>query len=86
MDTFEIIKETENPGLEFSIIPSMVNTRRKIERQRLEELAQSFNITPPIRNLVQMQESISIKKPILMMGGKTKGRQDYDALWVSLGL
>ena len=72
--------------MEFSIIPSMVNTRRKIEKQRLEELAQSFNITPPVRNLVQMQESISIKKPILLMGAKTKGRQDYDALWESLGL
>ena len=38
MDTFEIIKETENPKLEFAIIPSMVNLRRKIERQRMEEL------------------------------------------------
>ena len=28
MDTFEIIKETENPKLEFAIIPSMVNGRR----------------------------------------------------------
>lgn len=86
MDTFEIIKETENPGLEFSIIPSMVNMRRKIERQRLEELAQSFNITPPIRNLVQMQESIAMKKPIVSMGGSSRGRQDYDALWQALNL
>ncbi len=86
MDTFEIIKETENPVLEFSIIPSMVNTRRKIERQRLEELAQAFKITPPIRNLVQMQESISTKKPIAKMGAKTKGREDYEALWQALNL
>ena len=86
MDTFEIIKETENTGLEFSIIPSMVNMRRKIERQRLEELAQSFNITSPILNLVQMQESISTKKPVCAMGAKTRGRSDYDALWESLNL
>lgn len=86
MDTFEIIKETENPALEFSIIPSMVNTRRKIERQRLEELAQSFNITPPIRNLVQMQESISLRRPICKMGKKSRGRGDYTALWESLNL
>ena len=45
MDTFEIIKETENPSLEFAIIPSMVNGRRKIEQARLKELSQSFNIT-----------------------------------------
>lgn len=86
MDTFEIIKETENPGLEFAIIPSMVNTRRKIERQRLEELAQSFNITPPIRNLVQMQESISLKRPVCKMGKKSKGHGDYTQLWESLNL
>lgn len=86
MDTFEIIKETENPRLEFSIIPSMVNTRRKIERQRLEELAQSFNITPPIRNLVQMQESISTRKPVCRMGKKSRGRNDYAQLWESLNL
>jgi len=86
MDTFEIIRETENPGLEFSIIPSMVNTRRKIERQRMIELSQSFDITPPVRNLVQMQESISLKKPICKMGKKSRGKQDYDALWASLGL
>lgn len=85
MDTFEIIKETENAGLEFSIIPSMVNPRRKIERQRMEELAQSFNITPPIRNLVQMQESISMKRPICAMGKKSRGHQDYLNLWDSLG-
>jgi chromosome partitioning protein len=86
MDTFEIIKETENPGLEFSIIPSMVNTRRKIEQQRMEELAQMFNITPPVRNLVQMQESISTQRPVCVMGKKSKGRQDYEALWNSLNL
>lgn len=86
MDTFEIIKETENPTLEFSIIPSMVNARRKIEKQRLEELAQSFNITPPIRNLVQMQESISLKRPICKMGKKSRGHQDYAQLWESLNL
>lgn len=86
MDTFEIIKETENSKLEFSIIPSMVNLRRKIERQRLEELSQTFNITPPIRNLVQMQESISLGKPICRMGKKSKGHQDYEELWRSLNL
>ncbi len=86
MDTFEIIRDTENTELEFSIIPSMFNARRKIERQRLEELAQSFKITPPIRNLVQMQESISTRRPIFQMGKKSKGFQDYEALWNSLNL
>ena len=86
MDTFEIIRETENPDLEFSIIPSMVNLRRKIERQRMEELAQSFNITPPIRNLVQMQESISTGRPICSMGKKSRGRNDFSELWKSLDL
>lgn len=86
MDTFEIIKETENPGLEFTIIPSMVNPRRKIERLRLEELGQSFNVTPMIRNLVDMQESVALKKPVFMFGAKSKGRQDYLKLWDSLGL
>lgn len=86
MDTFEIIKETENPNLEFAIIPSMVNPRRNIERQRMDELAQMFKITPPIRNLVQMQESISLQRPVCVMGRKSKGRQDYEALWESLGL
>jgi len=87
MDTFEIIKETENPGLEFTIIPSMVNTRRKIERQRMEELSQSFHITPPIRNLVQCQESISMKKPVFMIGGgKSPSRADYESLWQFLNL
>lgn len=86
MDTFEIIKETENPKLEFSIIPSMVNMRRKIERQRLDELAQSFHITPPIRNLVQMQESISMKRPVFMMGRRNGGKDDYEALWQALDL
>ncbi len=85
MDTFEIIKETENPSLEFAIIPSMVNVRRKIERQRLEELSQSFSITPVIRNLVDMQESIALKKPLFMMG-KSKGFQDLKSLWESLDL
>lgn len=86
MDTFEIIKESENPGLDFSIIPSMVNNRRKIEQTRLEELAQSFNVTPAIRNLVDMQESISLKKPVFMMNRKSKGKKDYRKLWDSLGL
>ncbi len=86
MDTFEIIKETENPGLEFTIIPSMVNSRRKIERQRLEELKMSFNCAPPIGNRVQMQESISLSKPIFMMPTKSKGRQEYDALWSFLNI
>lgn len=86
MDTFEIIKDTENPNLEFSIIPSMVNLRRKIERQRMSELAQSFNCTPPVRNLVQMQESISLGKPVFMMGKSSKSKQDYDALWDALEL
>lgn len=86
MDTFEIIQQTENPALTFSIIPSMVNARRKIERQRLDELAQSFQITPVIRNLTQMQESIALHKPICQMGEKSKGRQDYQNLWDSLNL
>jgi chromosome partitioning protein len=86
MDTFEIIKETENPGLEFTIIPSMVNPRRKIERTRMDELSQSFNVTPMIRNLVDMQESVSMKKPMFMFANSSKGKQDYKALWESLGL
>lgn len=87
MDTFEIIKETENPGLEFSIIPSMINTRRKIERQRLEELAQSFNITPIVRNLVEMQESISTQTPIfLRKNGNSNGAKDMQLVWESLNL
>lgn len=85
MDTFEIIKETENPSVQFSIIPSMINSRRKIERQRLDELSQSFSITTPIRNLVQMQESVSLKKPIVCMGAKTRGRLDCENLWSNLG-
>lgn len=86
MDTFEIIKETENPKLEFTIIPSMVNPRRKIERQRLEELSQSFNIAPMVRNMVQLQESISLRKPVCAMGAKSNGRKEYDELWQSLNL
>jgi chromosome partitioning protein len=86
MDTFEIIKDTENPELQFTIIPSMVNLRRKIEKQRLSELSQSFDIAPPIRNLVQMQESISLGRPVFAMGNKTKGAQDYAQLWESLDL
>lgn len=86
MDTFEIIKESENPRLEFAIVPSMVNPRRKIERQRLEELSQSFNVTPMIRNLVEMQESVALKKPVFKFNASSKGRQDYEALWSSLGL
>lgn len=86
MDTFEIIKESENPNMKFSIIPSMVNARRKIERSRLDELSDMFNVAPPIRNLVEMQESISLRKPIYMMGKRSKGKQDYVNLWESLGL
>lgn len=86
MDTFEIIKETENPDLEFNIIPSMFNSRRKIERQRLDELSQSFKTTPVIRNLVQMQESVSLRKPICLMGKKSRGYADMKELWQSLNL
>jgi chromosome partitioning protein len=85
MDTFEIIKETENPELNFSIIPSMVNARRKIERQRLQELSQSFQITPVIRNLVDMQESVAMRKPVVL-SQKSKGFQDMKTLWESLDL
>jgi chromosome partitioning protein len=86
MDTFEIIKESENSKLEFNIIPSMVNTRRKIEQNRLDELAQTFNVSSPIRNLVDMQESISTKRPVFMMGKNSKGKKDYMKLWQDLGL
>lgn len=86
LDTFEIIKETENPTLLFSIIPSMVNGRRKIEQTRLEELSNSFDIASPVRNLVEMQESISLKKPIFMNNKKSQGKKDYESLWKSLGL
>lgn len=86
IDTFDIIKDTENPDLEYTIIPNLVNTRRKIERQRLEELSQSFEISVPIRNLVQMQESISMGIPVFMQGNSSKGKQDYENLWKSLGL
>jgi chromosome partitioning protein len=86
MDTFQIIKESENPKLEFSIIPSMVNVRRKIERQRLDELSQTFKVSPFVRNLVEMQESISLRKPIFLMGKNSKGYRDYRNLWDSLGL
>jgi len=86
MDTFEIIKENENPKLDFNIIPSMVNARRKLEKQRLEELAQSFNVTTGVRNLVDMQESISLRKPVFMMGKNSKGKSDYENLWNSLGI
>ncbi len=86
LDTFEIIKESENPALEFAIVPSMVNKRRKIEQTRLSELAQSFSVTPSVRNLVEMQESIALKKPIFLMGASSKGRQDFVDLWQSLGL
>lgn len=86
MDTFEIIKETENPKLEFSIIPSMVNARRSIEKQRLEELQESFDVTPPITNMVALQESISLQKPVCIRGKKNKARIGYENLWQSLGL
>merc|ERR1712000_746719 len=52
----------------------------------LEELMQSFNVTPSIRNLVDMQESISLRKPVFLMGKKSKGKKDYNKLWHSLGL
>lgn len=86
MDTFEIIKETENPNLEFSIIPSMVNNRRKIEKTRMAELSEQFDVSPTIRSLVDMQESISTKKPVFMMGKRSRGRADYEKLWKSLDL
>ena len=86
MDTFEIIKESENPNLRFNIIPSMVNQRRKLEKQRMEELAQSFDVTTGVRNLVDMQESISMRKPVFLMGKNSKGKQDYQNLWDSLGI
>jgi chromosome partitioning protein len=86
MDTLEIIKKTENPDMDFAIIPSMVNTRRKIERQRLEELSQQFRITPIIRNLVEMQESISTQRPICLNGKRSRALDDYESLWKSLNL
>ena len=86
MDTFEIIKETENPNLDFSIIPSMINMRRNIERQRLEELRQSFHVTLPVKDLVHYQESISLQRPVCLMGEKNRGRLGYKALWESLNL
>ncbi len=86
MDTFEIIKESENQKLKFFIIPSMFNGRRKIEKVRMEELSENFDVTPPIRNLVEMQESISLRKPIFKMGKRSKGKQDYADLWESIGL
>ncbi len=86
MDTFEIIRDTENPGLDFTIVPSMVNPRRKIERQRLEELAQSFNITPPVRNLVDMQESVSTRTPIFKMKKSKRGVNDFKAVWDFLNI
>ncbi|MFN8371016.1 MAG: ParA family protein [Bacteriovoracaceae bacterium] len=86
MDIVQIIKETENTKLEFCIIPSMVNVRRKIERQRMEELSEMFVTAPPIRNLVQMQESISVRKPIVAMGKTSQGFKDFTALWESLNL
>ena len=60
--------------------------RRKIERQRIDELSQNFNIATPIRNLVQMQESISTGKPVFLQGNRSKGKQDYEKLWDSLNL
>jgi chromosome partitioning protein len=63
----------------------MVMGRRKIERTRLDELAQSFNVTPPIRNLVDMQESISLRKPIFLLKN-ARGKNDYSRLWETLGL
>lgn len=86
MDTFHVIKETENAQIEFSIIPSMVNTRRKIEKTRLEELSDQFEVTPAIRSLVDMQESISLQKPVFLMGKRSRGKEDYERLWESLDL
>jgi chromosome partitioning protein len=88
MDTVEIIKESENPELRFKIVPSMVNPRRKIEKQRLEELSQTFQVTPIIRNLVQLQESVTTQKPIFSMSARKGGaaQQDLKALWESLNL
>lgn len=86
MDTVQIIKDSENPKLEFAIVPSMVNARRKIERVRLSELSEMFRTTPSVRNLVDLQESIALKKPIFMMGKNSKAYQDYTSLWESLGL
>jgi chromosome partitioning protein len=62
----------------------MVNQRRKLEKQRMLELSQSFDVTPGVRNLVDMQESISMKKPVFLMGKNSKGKQDYQNLWDSL--
>jgi len=64
----------------------MVNPRRKIEKVRMEELSQSFNITPMVRNMVQLQESISMRRPVCVMGAKSAGRRDYEELWKSLNL
>jgi chromosome partitioning protein len=86
IDTFDIIKKTENPNMEYTIVPSMVNPRRKIERQRLEELSQNYTIAPIIRNLVEMQESVATQKPICLMGKRSKGLEDYQNLWQALDL
>ena len=51
-----------------------------------DELAQSFNVTTGVRNLVDMQESISLRKPVFLMGKNSKGKQDYVELWNTLGL
>ena len=64
----------------------MVNQRRKLERQRLDELAQSFDVTPGVRNLVDMQESIAAKKPVFLLGKNSKGKADYAQLWNTLDL
>jgi len=86
IDTVEIIRDTENSQLQFAIIPSMVNMRRRIELQRLEELSETYHCTPPIRNLVQMQESISLGKPVFVMGNRSRGNLDYQDLWRALEL
>ena len=69
MDTFEIIKETENPKLEFAIIPSMVNGRRNIEKQRMSELAQSFHCTLALESRSNARVNIS-KKACFYVGKK----------------
>jgi hypothetical protein len=35
---------------------------------------------------VDMQESVALKKPVFMFNNKSKGKNDYEVLWDSLGL
>jgi len=39
-----------------------------------------------VRNMVQLQESISMRRPVCVMGAKSAGRRDYEELWKSLNL